>query len=86
MQTLSIKVRKIGNSKGIVIPQKILKLVENDREEITMEIDEQGILLKMNDQNPRKKWATSFKKMAKNNDDKLIVPDVFEGENVDEWK
>ncbi len=86
MQSLSLKVRKIGNSKGIVIPQKFLQLVENEKEEITIEVDENGILLKNNIVKPRKGWATFFKKMAKNNDDKLVLPDVFADENLDEWK
>lgn len=31
-------------------------------------------------QSPRKGWRNAFKKMAKNNDDKLLMPDVFEDE------
>ncbi len=86
METLSLKVRKIGNSKGIVIPQKFLKIVENEREEVTIEVDDAGILLKSNKPSPRKGWAKEFKKMAKNNDDKLILPDIFKDENFDAWK
>ena len=86
METLSLKVRKIGNSKGIVIPQKFLRIVENEKEEVTIEVDDSGILLKSNKQSPRKGWAKEFKKMAKNNDDKLIMPDVFKDENFDAWK
>ena len=86
METLSLKVRKIGNSKGIVIPQKFLRIVENEREEVTIEVDDAGILLKSNKPSPRKGWAKEFKKMAKNNDDKLIMPDVFKDENLDAWK
>ena len=86
METFSIKVRKIGNSKGIVLPQKFLKTVENDKEEILIEIGYTGILLKTNKPSPRKDWAKAFKKMAKNMDDKLILPDVFRDENFDAWK
>lgn len=86
METLSLKVRKIGNSKGIVIPQKFLRIVENEKEEITIEVDDAGILLKSNKPSPRKGWAKEFKKMAKNNDDKLIMPDIFKDENFDAWK
>ena len=86
METLSLKVRKICNSKGIVIPQKFLRIVENEREEVTIEVDDAGILLKSNKPSPRKGWAKEFKKMAKNNDDKLIMPDVFKDENFDAWK
>ena len=86
METFSIKVRKIGNSKGIVIPQKFLKTVENEKEEITIEVGDSGLLLKTNKPSPRKDWAKAFKKMAKNKDDKLIVADVFKDENLDAWK
>ncbi len=85
METLKIKVRKIGNSKGIVIPKKYLKKVESDKEEILIEVDEKGILLKSHNQTPRKGWAKAFKRMAKNGDDKLLMPDVFEDENFEEW-
>lgn len=60
-----MKVRKIGNSKGIVIPQKFLKIVQSDKEEIVIEVDEKGILLKSNDQSPRKGWAKHLKEWQK---------------------
>jgi antitoxin MazE len=85
-ETIKIKVRKIGNSKGIVIPKKYLKIVENDKEEIILEVDEKGILLKKDDQTPRKGWAEASKKMAKNHDDDLLIPDVFEDETFEEWE
>ncbi|MEO6220357.1 MAG: hypothetical protein ABIO81_08015, partial [Ginsengibacter sp.] len=86
METMKLKVRKIGNSKGIVIPQKYLKIVESDKEEIEVEVDEKGILLKSNNDIPRKGWANAFKRMAKNGDDKLVMPDIFEDETFEEWK
>lgn len=30
-------------------------------------------------------WDKSFKKMHENGDDKLLIPDVFEDENFEEW-
>ncbi len=86
MEVMKLKVRKIGNSKGIVIPQKFLKIVQSAKEEIVIEVDEKGILLKSNDQSPRKGWAKAFKRMAKNGDDALIIPDIFEDEIFEEWK
>ena len=83
---MKLKVRKIGNSKGIVIPQKYLKIIEGGKNEIDIEVDERGILLKSNNEVPRKGWAKAFKRMAKNGDDKLLIPDVFEDENLEEWK
>ncbi len=86
METMKLKVRKIGNSKGIVIPQRYLKIVEGDTDEINVEVDERGILLKSNNDVPRQGWAKAFKRMAKNGDDKLLMPDVFEDETFEEWK
>jgi antitoxin MazE len=34
---------------------------------------------------PRKNWENPFKKMHKNNDDLLLIDDVFENENFEEW-
>ncbi len=33
-------------------------------------------------QTPCKGWAKAFKRMAKNGDDKLLMPDVFEDEKA----
>ncbi len=86
MEIMKLKVRKIGNSKGIVIPQKFLKIVQSDKEEIVIEVDEKGILLKSNNQSPRKNWAKAFKRMAKNGDDALLIPDIFKDETFEQWK
>ncbi len=32
-----------------------------------------------------KGWDTAFKEMAANNDDELLIDDVFEDENLEEW-
>ena len=83
METMKIKLRKIGNSKGIVIPKKYLKIIDGD--EITIEVNENNILLKKATEVPRKGWAEASKKMAKTGEDKLLIPDVFEDETFEEW-
>ena len=46
---------------------------------------EQGqIILKPID-SPRKDWDKAFQKMRENNDDCLLINDVFEDENFEEW-
>jgi hypothetical protein len=35
---------------------------------------------------PRKGWEKAFEKMAENGDDNLLIDDVFEDENPEEWK
>ncbi|MEO8819675.1 MAG: AbrB/MazE/SpoVT family DNA-binding domain-containing protein [Ginsengibacter sp.] len=86
METLKIKLRKIGNSKGIVIPKKYLKIIDGEEEEeITLEINDDNILLKRSNEIPRKGWAEVCKKMAKNGGDALLIPDVFDDETFEEW-
>ncbi len=38
-----------------------------------------------NENRPRKDWPEAFQKMAKNGDDQLIIPDVFEDEDFKDW-
>ena len=35
---------------------------------------------------PRKGWGLAFKEMSERGDDSLLFNDVFEDENVEEWK
>jgi antitoxin MazE len=35
---------------------------------------------------PREGWEESFRKLAENGDDQLLIPDVFEDEKIEEWK
>jgi antitoxin MazE len=77
-------IRNIGNSKGVILPQNFLKqcFIEN---EITIEVKNNTIVISPAEDNKRKGWAEAFKKMAKNGDDELIVPDVFEDEVSNDW-
>ena len=45
----------------------------------------QSKLKKLKRKSSRKGWAKVFKTMAKNGDDKLLMPDVFEDEKFEEW-
>ena len=42
-------------------------------------------LKKLKRKSTRKGWAKVFKRMAKNGDDKLLMPNVFEDEKFEEW-
>jgi antitoxin MazE len=77
-------IRNIGNSKGVILPQNFLKqcFIEN---EITIEVKNNTIVISPAEDNKRKGWAEAFKEMAKNGDDELIVPDVFEDEGSNDW-
>ena len=81
---MDISIIQIGNSKGIRLTKTILEKYNiTDMVELILEKDH--IILKPK-KTPRKGWESSFKKMHKNGDDHLIMPDVFEDENFEEWK
>jgi antitoxin MazE len=35
---------------------------------------------------PRQGWSEAFKRMHEEGDDQLLIPDVFEDEEFEEWK
>ena len=74
---------KIGNSKGLRLSKTILEKY-NIKDKVELILEKGQIILKPID-NPRKDWEKAFKKMHANNDDALLMNDVFEEENLEEW-
>ncbi|MBI3883808.1 MAG: AbrB/MazE/SpoVT family DNA-binding domain-containing protein [Sphingobacteriales bacterium] len=80
---MEVSVIPIGNSKGIRLSKTLL-----DKYNITDSIElilEKGYMILKPKQEPRKNWEKSFEKMHANGDDKLLMNDIFEDENLDEW-
>ncbi|RYE19940.1 MAG: AbrB/MazE/SpoVT family DNA-binding domain-containing protein [Sphingobacteriaceae bacterium] len=77
-------IRNIGNSKGIILPQNILKECEIEYE-VNLEVKDKKIIITPVETQKRKGWAEAFQEMAKNGDDELIIPDVFEEEDFSDW-
>jgi antitoxin MazE len=80
---MEISVIKIGNSKGLRLSKDILKRY-NIKDKVELILEKGYIILKPKDQ-PRKNWEKSFKKMRENDDDQLLMDDVFDDENFEEW-
>jgi len=79
-----LRVIQIGNSKGIRLSKTILEKYQiTDAVEIQLEKNQ--IILKPV-QNPRYGWDNAFATMHSSKEDELLLPDVFEDENLDEWK
>ena len=81
---MEVSIIKIGNSKGLRLTKSIL-----DRYNITDKIElilEKGQIILRPISEPRKGWDKAFQKMQENGDDQLLMNDVFEDENFDEWK
>ena len=80
---MEIPVINIGNSKGIRISKTILEKY-NIQGKLELILEKGYIILKAKAE-PRKDWDVAFKKMHKNGDDQMLIDDVFEDENLDEW-
>ena len=81
---MEVSIIKIGNSKGFRLTKTILdKYQIKDKVELIMEEDQ--IVLRPIVE-PRKDWDKAFKDMHEKGDDQLLMNDVFEDENFDEWK
>ena len=80
---MELSVINIGNSKGIRLSKTILEKY-NIQNKIEIILEKDFIILKPKAE-PRKNWEKAFKKMHENGDDQLLIDDVFEDENFDEW-
>ena len=80
---MELPVIQIGNSKGIRIPKSLLKQY-NFEDKVVVDLKEEGLLIKP--KKVRDGWAESFKEMAKNGDDQLILGDFKNAFDDEEWK
>ena len=74
---------KIGNSKGLRLSKTILEKY-NIKDKVELILEKGQIVLKPISL-PRKNWEAEFKKMSDEGDDKMLINDVFEDENLEEW-
>jgi antitoxin MazE len=80
---MDVSVIHIGNSKGIRLSKTLLEKYNiKDKVELIME---QGYIILKPKQEPRKGWEIAFEKMHENGDDNLLIDDVFEDEDLEEW-
>lgn len=78
-----LSIISVGNSKGIRLPKTLLEKYNiTDKVELILE---KGYIILKPKAEPRKGWEKSFKKMHENGDDNLLINDIFEDENLEEW-
>ncbi len=80
---MDISVIPIGNSKGIRLPKTLIDKY-NIKDTVELILEKEYIIIKPKSA-PRKGWEKSFKKMHENGDDKTLMADIFEDENLEEW-
>ena len=78
---MELSVIRIGNSRGIRLAKTILdKYAIQDKVELIMK---EGYLVLKPIKKPRAGWESAFKEMHENNDDELLIDDVFEDEDFE---
>lgn len=81
---MELSVINIGNSKGIRLSKTILEKY-NIQDKIELILEKGFIVLKPKAE-PRKNWEKAFKTMHENGEDQMLIDDIFEDENFEEWK
>jgi len=80
---MELSIIQIGNSKGFRLSKTLIEKYNiKDKVELILE---KGYLILKPIPSPRKGWETAFKEMNENGDDQLLLDDVFENENLEEW-
>jgi len=80
---MDVSLISIGNSKGIRLSKTIIEKY-NLKDTVELVLEKGYIILKSKTAS-RKGWEKSFKKMHEKGDDKSLINDVFDDENLDEW-
>ncbi len=81
---MEVSVIKIGNSRGIRFSKTIIERY-NIRDSVNLILEKGHIIIKPVNI-PRKGWEKAFKEMHDNQDDRLLISDIFEDEISEEWK
>ncbi len=81
---MEVSVIRIGNSKGIRLSKTLLERY-NIKDTVDLILEKGQIVLRPSS-TPRKGWEKAFKEMNDNGEDRLLFSDVFEDENLEEWK
>ena len=78
---MRVPIVPIGNSKGIRFSKTLIEKYDL-KDAVEIILDEDFIIIKPVI-NPRNNWEKAFKEMHENGDDRLIIEDIFEDENIE---
>ncbi|MDQ6994037.1 MAG: AbrB/MazE/SpoVT family DNA-binding domain-containing protein [Mariprofundaceae bacterium] len=81
---MQVSVVKIGNSKGIRIPKKVLDQCQVD-DALELSVENNVIILKPVHRKAREGWVEAAKRCHEQGDDKLLIHDVWEDDESWEW-
>ena len=80
---MKMDIIQIGNSKGIRLPQAVLKQCGIDSQ-VELEVKDSFIIIKPV-KTPRQGWREAFELMHKNNDDQLLISDEISNDSLEDW-
>ncbi len=80
---MNVSVIAIGNSKGIRLTKTIIEKY-NIKDTVELVLEKDCIIIKPK-ATPREGWEDSFRLMHKDGEDTLLIKDVLEDENFEEW-
>ena len=75
-------IRRLGNSRGIIIPKPILKGAGLE-EEAEMALERGAIVLRKPRQHPRLGWAKASRRLAESGDDHMAWPEFSNRDDKD---
>jgi len=75
---------KVGNSKGIIIPAKFLKLIGLS-DKVSIGVEDNKLVIEASKEGLRANWNNLFAKANSKSDTDILIPDVFEDENMNDW-
>jgi len=78
---MRVPIVPIGNSKGIRLSKTLIEKYDL-KDAVEIILDEDFIIIKPVI-NPRNNWEKAFKEMHESGNDKLIIEDIFEDENIE---
>ena len=68
------EIRRVGNSRGIIIPKPMLKEAGLEKE-AEIAVESGAIVLRKPRQDPRQGWAEASRRIAEAGDDQMVWPE-----------
>ena len=82
---METKITNIGNSKGIIIPKKLIEQC-GLTERVTLEVKDNGLMISPKVDNPRAGWEEAIIAAGAKGDDELLMGDYLEHSwDEEEW-
>lgn len=84
---MRIAIRRIGNSKGMIIPTAMLQQVGLEAEaEADVSVEDGALVVRAPAKPVRSGWAEASKEIARHGDDALVMPEFGNGDDEElEW-